>query len=238
MLNLHSILCQLKPYTVSNTKIKAGDINTDGAYICLDHKLNELEKVYSYGIGGNIFFDKWFADRGVLVEMFDKGKKARNTIIGSNTDQLLYNRQNLTPRGLWDTIINKQDVTSRKILKIDIEGAEWDCLDSMNITAMTHFEQICIEYHFYKRFDVKCLHMESILKRLNQYFNIVHVHANNAWPIRRDLKLPIPNLLEVTYARKDICKGVSNNTTKYPTEDDIINVPGNDSLALDFFPFI
>jgi len=41
------------------------------------------------------------------------------------------------------------DFKTRKILKIDVEGAEWETFDQMDLDTLLSFEQIVGEFHWY-----------------------------------------------------------------------------------------
>jgi len=70
------------------------------------------------------------------------------------------------------------DLGKRKVLKMDVEGAEWDSLDSTPQDILIQFDQIIIELHgirILKDLDIKI----RVLQKLNENFYLHHIHGNN-----------------------------------------------------------
>ena len=61
------------------------------------------------------------------------------------------------------------DLGKRKVLKMDVEGAEWESLDSTPQDILIEFDQIVIELHGINNFlniDIKI----RVLQKLNENF--------------------------------------------------------------------
>jgi hypothetical protein len=93
----------------------------------------------------------------------------------------------------------------RKFVKMDIEGSEYRVLDDV----LTHADELVgmiVEFH-----DTDPLRpvfvraMEHILRE----FEIVHLHANNWSPAAVD---GLPEVLEVTFAKREYCGGTKRRT--------------------------
>jgi hypothetical protein len=87
---------------------------------------------------------------------------------------------------------------SRVFLKIDVEGGEYELLPAVLAIAEQEpdrFSGLCVEFH-----DMTSREEEfhDILRRMQQTFSIVHLHANNAVPLANDFV----NVLEISFARK------------------------------------
>lgn len=109
------------------------------------------------------------------------------------------------------------------ILKIDIEGDEWEILKTINLSRVT---QLAIELH-----DVKKLpDIDNFL--------LVHIHGNNCHnqPMRWfDRSRTIPRVLECTYINKTCTEVEPDDEGIYPTEYDSKNRPDVDDVPLNFW---
>ena len=82
-------------------------------------------------------------------------------------------------------IINHNDINLKKIfqkihnnknlLKIDIEGSEYEIIDDI-ISHSSKIKMLIVEFHWIKK--KKKLFVKSI-KKLKNKFDIIHLHANN-----------------------------------------------------------
>ena len=71
------------------------------------------------------------------------------------------------------------------MLKMDVEGAEWDVLLKLSDQVLTRFSHIVLEAHgVYRNINnptriLSYLKRYKVLEKLKKYFHLVHVHANN-----------------------------------------------------------
>ena len=119
-------------------------------------------------------------------------------------------------------------------VKMDIEGWEWEWLDSLEDEEFNNIKQMSIELHFFFNIpDKKNLHY-SFMKRLktidnlNKYFFLMHVHGNNWSSSFKVDNNDYPQVIECTYINKNVFKNNSNlfvirNLRSFPTELDIKN---------------
>jgi hypothetical protein len=87
------------------------------------------------------------------------------------------------------------------IMKMDIEGSEWDTLKEFPKKDLQKFKQIAIEYH---DLNAEHDHDKYVLAQTNlknNGFVPVHIHGNNYQGMYTVGDLTIPNVLEVTYLR-------------------------------------
>lgn len=108
------------------------------------------------------------------------------------------------------------------IAHIDIEGEEWDLLASCSDNAFTRFEQFYMEFHGFYALD----NLERKLELLNKILKThipVHLHMHNGSRLRCFRGFLISDLLEVTFARRDL--GVFRKSDAiYPTNLDAPNI--------------
>ena len=84
-----------------------------------------------------------------------------------------------TEEGLvFDTLQNQLakngDANRRVVVKMDVEGAEWDSLLHAPDETLARIDQLAIEFHYTdeERFV-------KTVRRLKQFFNVAHLHFNN-----------------------------------------------------------
>jgi hypothetical protein len=118
------------------------------------------------------------------------------------------------------------------ILKMDIEGNEYETLLNCNNAIFNCFNQISIEIHnvITSGPDDKI----KLLSLLNTNYKLVHIHGNNSL---RDLCEGVCDVLELTYIRKD-CAEHLNEFSNKPcpnTELDARNEINQPELVLDWW---
>ena len=150
--NLYCFYHLINPKKVIGKKrILLGE-KADGCYVLLDDFEN-IKIAYSFGISYKIQFDEALAKRGINVYMYDhtinslpynnpKFHWSKIGICGNNE-----RAQNLKT---LEELMKENRHTSEKnmILKIDIEGWEWNPLNELNEDILRQFKYILIEYHF------------------------------------------------------------------------------------------
>lgn len=123
-------------------------------------------------------------------------------------------------------------------LKMDIEGHEYLWLNSLSTEDLNKFKQITIELHSINDdglgidYNLKL----NCLKKLFETHYIIHAHGNNCC----DSTNSIPNIIELTYIRKDII-GYNVEYNKNPLPDlklDYPNVEDKPEIDLNLYPFV
>ncbi|MGH6838352.1 MAG: sulfotransferase domain-containing protein [Methylocella sp.] len=236
-------LSLLTPFDIDKPKIRIGP-NTDGGYTLVDD-FSTTQIMISYGIGAEYRFDIEMAERGHDVYMFDhtieaiqaENKKLhffREGVAGqSNISQKEFN--------IKDHLCRHQIHGDRLILKMDVEGAEFDALESVPDDTLNRFEQIVLEVHWLNNLDDRVFRdqFRKIFRRLNSIFTLFHVHANN-WDGRNGLVIvsgiPVSPLLELSYVRSTSVHRRPSQTL-YPTVFDYPNTKCKEKL-LWFYPFL
>jgi hypothetical protein len=233
----------LTPYDIDKAKIRVGPPG-DGGYILVDD-LSADQIVLSFGIGAEYRFDIDLAERGHQVFMFDhtiariepphpKMHYIREGIAGqSNAAEKLYSlRDHLDRHGIKG---------QRLILKMDVEGAEFEALSAAPDSLLEAIEQLVIEVHSLDRLiepDYRSAFCE-MFRKINRHFTTFHVHANNFdGPDTFGVVdgLPVPRIIELSLVRTtSVVRRPSR--TLYPTSLDYPNVAQKDKL-LWMFPFL
>ncbi len=118
------------------------------------------------------------------------------------------------------------------ILKMDVEGAEWEALPTAPSRVIKRFSQIVIEVHGpLAGATANRLHNLRILKRLCRTHEVVHVHANNYAPVESFEGILIPSVLEISYLRKTRTSfRISEETL--PAAADVPNDPSRPEIEM------
>jgi hypothetical protein len=90
--------------------------------------------------------------------------------------------------------------SNKNLLKLDIEGSEYSIIDRINQNS-SKIKILIIEFHFIK---IKKNLFISSVKKLLKNFNIVHIHANNYFELKKEDNFF--EVLEVTFVNKKINK--------------------------------
>ncbi len=178
----------------------------DGGYVMIDD-FAERSVAYSIGIASEIGWDMGMIEKGFQIYCFD------HTIeqLPMENPDLHFMKIGLggmtqIGEGLCtlDTMLelNGHKENNKMILKIDIEGAEWDFLEEISQDVLSKFSQITMELHNLLNED----YYEKIvrgLEKINATHQSVWVHANCAGGVRRYGTVTMPDLLEITFANRN-----------------------------------
>ena len=199
----NTIINLLKVQTPVGEKISRIGSEADGGYVFIDD-LNKRDLFISAGIADDFNVDQQVVDRvGKLI------------MIDPSIDPIIFPQDNqefiqlpLAP------ISNKKGISLEElltknhypdaILKMDIEGAEWDILADLEQEKYKHFRQIVMEFHWLSNVNDNTLHLKKIkaLTKLNCFHQIISIHVNNYGEYRIMGGVPIPDVVEITYLRK------------------------------------
>jgi len=237
-------LSLLTPWDVTRCgKLRIGG-ESDGGYVLLD-RLRPEQPVLSYGVGLDSTFDFDLAQRGHRVFMFDHTVEGPT---GGIPKGCVFTREGVAvsaqPEKDLNTIeahMRRHDLLDRHdlILKMDIEGAEWDVLAGLPANILDAFEQIVVEFHGLNALnhDAFGARARATFQRLNARFTLCHVHANAYGGLAMIEGVVLPPVLEASYVRSDLITRTPSRTL-YPTEYDRANRPGTKDIVLSMYPFM
>jgi hypothetical protein len=191
--------------SVEHQKIRLG-ADADGGYVCLDD-FEGIKTALSFGIDTDVSWDLDVAKRGIVVHQFD------HTVDGPPVQHqnFRFNKQMIAPsaengHASIHSIIeaNLLSDPASVVLKIDIEGSEWDVFDSTPEQELDKFSQIICEFHGFQFVDDDAFFQKvsRVLDKLGSLFQVVHVHGNNYCPMFSLGGVPFPSLLEVTFVNR------------------------------------
>jgi hypothetical protein len=183
----------LTPRNIGHEKIRIGPKH-DGGYVISKTCLDQTSAVYSLGIGDEVGFDIDIADRGLTVYQYD------GTISGTphphnnfKFKSLMMSSQTLAEELTANGHIDRKDL----MLKMDIEGAEYELLYHLDWQLLDCFNQIVLELHHVTNFAMS----GTMLQKFCTQFIPIHVHANN-----NDYRSVdgVPNMLELTFVNTNM----------------------------------
>ncbi len=172
----------LQPVALANCDLQRFGEPHDGGYLLCGNLLGDVQAGYSYGISG---YDQWGCDvstkLGVRVHQYDCFNTQQPACPGGDTlfhAECIADTTRVDEGRRFDTFKNQfarnGDAGQRLVLKIDVEGAEWDAFLHAPVEVLEQFDQIAVEFH--RSDDVK---YPRVVARLKQRFHVAHLHFNN-----------------------------------------------------------
>ena len=109
------------------------------------------------------------------------------------------------------------------ILKIDVEGAEWEAL--ADVDDFARYPQVVLELHDMGRLSAadSATNVLHLLRAIHRTHLPVHVHANNEAGLAAFGAYWLPEVLEVSYVRRDLAR----NARPADTLDTRLDTPSN-----------
>lgn len=191
---------------------------------------------YSLGIDKNVDWDRHMVNNGYEVYMYD------HTISGLPEENIHYHWKKLGITGgketielkHLDTLIQQNGHINEEgmLLKADIEGYEWEMFDGLDDGYLNRFDQIVLELHHLVSSGIgERSRIVRVLETLSKTHVPVHIHGNNNDIVEYCGDLVTPELLEVTYVKKDLFE-TQDTTRMFPTEYDFPNVASKPDIFL------
>jgi len=211
----------------------------DGGYVMGDF-LPDAAIAISCGVGGDVSWDLAVAERGVPVFQFDHS-------VDCSPDQhpllRFFKTEISATSGIYkktlEEILDEYGGSeSNHILKIDIEGGEWHVFEQIDISTLRNFSQIVVEFHDFQNVcDEKWYKSaQTSLDKLAECFHVIHVHGANTGRLAVIANVPFPNVLEVTWLRKDLSDFEPSGEI-FPTALDAPTDPDFEDIFLGRFMF-
>ena len=212
----------LNTYKIPNNFVRVGP-REDGGYVIADGFNYDL--FISCGITNDIRFEDSFLDiHKIKCIAFDGTIQS----CPSHRNNIEWIQKNIGYLNTDKTTNLKEYIQTNKniFLKMDIEGSEFNWIDSMTETELDNFSQIVVEFHW--PFDIYRMNM---LKKLNKTHYIIHIHGDNYSDTvtinnHKISKINLPEIFEVTYINKKLCDYslVEMKEIQFPT---ILDYPNN-----------
>lgn len=245
------------------TPVRIGN-KCDGGYVILKELSEKAAFIYSFGIGDDVGFEVDFADTFPEIEsihLFDPDMD-----IDVTNDKFIIHKKRLQDSyeliyNSYLDLSNKEKKEKSPILKLDVEWDEWEGFTELfrRSSSPTIFGQIIVEFHviltpslkgktpyfdkFYKSVADKVNEnllrkYYEVMEKLNKFFFCFHIHGNNSLPLINIEGYKIPQLLEMSFVRKDLVSPIKLISEGFPKEG--LDFP-NKGYRLDinpFYPFV
>lgn len=210
----------------------------DGGYIMLNDFTNSMH-AYSFGIADDVSWEEQISENGIKVFMFDHTiEELPKQVKGGTFSRVgIAGKDDLDNSVLSMETILKQSGDNGKnnlLLKMDVEGAEWDFIQETSSDILRNFVQMTFEFHSLLDIGRQQKILDTFIK-LNKTHQVVWVHANNCHNAYMADGLILPNLLEITYASREKYKFYEYDTYNLPMELDMPNIPYKKDIILGNF---
>lgn len=220
------IFAFLKPSIINDLQPSRIGKEGDGSYYLLPD-FSDQDCVFSIGIGDEISFDNQLVHSVGRIIMIDHSipefipQHSSMTMLHKKLS-LIQNDQEINFSQLFGSYPSKD-----YILKMDIEGDEWDILNSIDSKDLARFRQIVIEFHGLTKLKSSSLRLEvlKILKKIYYTHAVFFLHANNNGDFRVFGDLLIPDIIEVSFARRSDYK-ICDHLSSFES----MNIPQNSKI--------
>lgn len=238
VLELHDLV---RPQTFPElAKRRVGNRSSDGGYVMVDD-FEGIQAACSLGIGLDISWDLEMTSFGVDIYQFDHTVEAPAEV--AQNPKLHFQKCGIAAethperrmKSIADILNHEMaGYSGDLILKIDIDGHEWDVFKNMLDPVLRRFRQICVEIHNpLGRPDDSATRLRNlgVLRKLVSSHAPVHLHANNGGKVRTLCGLQVPKLLEITYLRRD-GQHFTDSEETFPGALDVPNVPSREEIPI------
>ena len=173
---------EIQPVALKNCTLHRFGSANDGGYLMCENLLSGIQVAYSYGIDTE---DNWGCEVsqrfGVAVHQYDCFTPHRPTC---ENGRFVFHDECIGPRAetidahpfdsLTGQIAKNGDSGKRLLIKMDIEGAEWESLLATPNELLDRIDQLPMELH-----GVNGPRFAELVRKLKQTFYLVSVHFNN-----------------------------------------------------------
>lgn len=227
----------LIPKACSHDLVRIGG-DGDGAYL-VPNDLENIEACFSPGVSNLIKFEQELADNFCIHSyMCDASVSEENLSLDKTFHHFKqlwlgsYDGENTQTLDSW--VENSEHAQSRNLLlQMDIEGAEFMSLIATSDSILSRFRIVVIELHWLWRIQgSRFLNTRFLpaIQKLSRHFDCVHAHGNNCCGTTTIAGIDVPNVMELTYIRKDCNKPSHPPLIPHPL--DISNVSSNPPIVL------
>ena len=221
---------ELKPVTLKNCDLKRYGSANDGGYLMCANLIEGIQTLYSYGIDTE---DNWGCQLSrqlrVPVHQYDCFTEERPTCdkgLFVFHDECVGDKTATVDGNRFDTVANQiarnGDTARRLVLKIDVEGAEWDSLMATPDAVLDQIEQMPMELH-----GVDELRFLELVQRLKTRFYLVNLHFNNFGCNPESAPMP-SRAYQVLWVHKRV--GVVDEDAPVPAPPSPLNAPDSPDL--------
>ena len=91
---------------------------------------------------------------------------------------------------------------------MDIEGSEYEVINSTPIDILKKFKVLVIEFHYFEQIlnEFSFINIQNALNKILYNFKVCHIHPNNCCGVHYLGNIDVPSVLEITFLRNDLLK--------------------------------
>ena len=209
-------LKKLLPYQIDTQLIRLGEKN-DGGYLVPDDFVG-IDKNYSAGVGFLTQFEKDLEEKYLIKSNMLDFNEIEKNILPTKASflkkklALVSNNQEISVND-WITQTDK-DI----ILKLDVEGDEYATLIDISEENLKKVRILVVEFHDLRnlRNDLFLNIFDKVINKLENYFYVCHLHVNNISKIKNISNYLVPDMIEMTFIKKDRVKNFSSKFSTLP----------------------
>jgi hypothetical protein len=176
------LFTEFQPVRITNCELQRFGEPHDGGYPLCANLLGAVKAGYSYGIAG---YDGWGCEISrklrIPVHQYDCFDLHEPSCPGGETvfhGECIGTAKTTQDGRPFDTLANQfarnGHASTPLVMKIDVEGAEWDTFLFAPDSALDKIEQLDVEFH-----NVNDTKYVETIRRLKQFFYVAHIHFNN-----------------------------------------------------------
>lgn len=227
--DLRGLIQRLHPVHSGTGFLRLGRQGDDG-YVVPDD-IAGIAACWSAGVGRDSSFEADCADRGMEVFLTDgsvegpaqshPGFRFTKAFVGAS--------DTATTRTLASWMAAARHVAQQdQLLKLDVEGAEYEVLLSTPQELLANFRVIIIEFHQLDLLWSAPLFRlaRAAISKLLQSHACVHIHPNNHDGVLHHRRIDLPPTMEFTFLRRDRLPPSPGWRSDFPHPLDHDNTPG------------
>lgn len=220
------LFAEIQPVALRNCTLERFGEPHDGGYLVCGNLLTGVQSGYSYGISG---YDGWGCQVSERLQVKMHEYDCFDTRPPScPAGQLVFHPECIGATRVednrpFDTLKNQieknGDAGKNIVMKIDVEGAEWDAFLTADDAVLDRIDQLVVEFHLVD----EPKYVEAV-RRLKRHFEVAHLHFNNVACEPR--AAPFPSLaFEVLFVNKRLAVVDPSRTYQRPNALDAENNP-------------
>jgi hypothetical protein len=182
LMNRYALLAAVRPVHLANCTLERFGHPHDGGYLMCANLMDQAKVAYSYGIDDR---DEWGCDVSrqdhIAVHEYDCFDTRQPVC---ERGQFIFHPECVGPKAevidkrvfdsVTDQITRNGDHGKRLIVKMDVEGAEWDSLQATSNEVLATMDQLVLEFH-----HVDGPGFVQVIEKLKKTFYVANVHFNN-----------------------------------------------------------
>jgi hypothetical protein len=181
----HVLFDELVPVKLTNCELGRFGEDNDGGYLACRNLLSQVQSAYSYGISG---YDGWGCEIStelkVPVHQYDCFNTTEPVCATGQTifhPECIASAESRDADGrLFDSMeaqfAKNGDAGKHVVVKMDVEGAEWDSMLKTPDAVFEKIDQMIFEFH---GVDDNIARSLDVVYKLKKFFYVAHFHINN-----------------------------------------------------------